>query len=1541
MSVVAVSVAAVPHTPDVIARQIRGALQDLGADNGHHTFEKICRYYSRCKISPNVLPSTGPVGAGGDGGEDFKAFRSYISGQGIGGFCGLDDSHHRLAFACTIQKDKLEGKVKSDVGKIMEGGSVDGIFFFSGQYMPEGRQGKLVQWCRAEHNVELTIIDGFALSEELAQEKLYWIAERFLPLPGWATLRRSQARNTLPKNPRPLIGRDEETEQAACWLAGDRDGTETGPRVVVVSGPPGAGKTSFAVNLAPSVTSHYPQGQHYIDVPAAESGEEAPDLSAVLLRALDSDGGPVPADRQERRFRLRSVLAEHKIILVIDNVISEDTLRDLISANGPFALVVTSRARLTGLARDGVKFIDIGPLGHEDGARLASSIAGRLSEQESRDVASACEGLPIAIAIAASYIARRPRLDVAGYLHQVAHPDHGLDELSAGRDSVEKIIEQSYRVLSADQDLAMQVLGILPNTTVTTDVVTAAMGETTEGTLAFTVDAVRQTARILDDLFELNLIEQPEDDGYRLHSILYRFARRRASAAGVEFRKQIVSNACLIYAARGEAAINSIGFVDKEALVPAMSNLDAIAVIDHDRSSAVLIVEAACRDELWGRAVLVAGEVTPGLQHRGYWHDIKQIYVNVRVAGERTGNLEWQSIALHNLGNYAAGIGEIDEALRLYRQCWEISTSSDNPFMAYASYLAYGNLLLNLGHLNEAIPVLRHTLRAYRIMGEDTLLIRTLHVMGKAWAQKGQLARAEGYYRNALQLAERRSMPGFLPELGTALAELLRLTGRAAEALEECRLALERARAVGDRPAEATALREQAILRRERGDANAEASSLATALDTYRDVGDIHGQISTLLAMGAAAQEHGDLERAIAFLSECRELAEGIDDAANMVHALSLLSEIHGMAGDNAGAEDLLRSAEGIANAAGSDRLIAHVIERRALSLRVTGHAGGAIPLLQSAVRALKRSGEASALSYARAVLGEALMQHGRWQEASSVLRAVTDAPQGAVDARDRAEAFRFLATLYSRRGLGDEALDTGRRALTFARMAGSSRAEMSCLLTIGNILARMDRWEEAAREYEKATPIAAELRDMYSLLAIYTNQAVGWLSTGDTDKALKVFRTGISNAKKLGLADMEASLHINLGSDLAQQGKLPEAIAEFESARAMAASIANDNLQARATLSLARARNEQGDPAKAKTFAQEARGLFHSRSDWQGEADALKLEQLALTSLPEDVSAQSGDMEARYPRLAVTLGVKAALSPAVGSQQSADPAGQASRLKPHDGRAIHVADGVRSALDGVDTQAIVAKVSIGPRHCFSCRLPIAEGGQAELMILRAGAEAPLVVTLAHRTCARSAIVQVPSMPPEATLANFDVECLMLSEATPAVVVDSHSPWGFDESGKPGDATLDILRHMGFVDASTVIDPSRTQMLALKPFPSLSATLTGKTLAIRSGKKAEILKGKISFLPCWYQAARGGTLIAMFGNNLPGLVSDDDQYLIKAIESGNLVVAAIRLDVIPPGRNDQCVCEPRTHKKYKHCCGRPRSAQAANPPGRTGLGTRN
>jgi len=112
------------------------------------------------------------------------------------------------------------------------------------------------------------------------------------------------------------------------------------------------------------------------------------------------------------------------------------------------------------------------------------------------------------------------------------------------------------------------------------------------------------------------------------------------------------------------------------------------------------------------------------------------------------------------------------------------------------------------------------------------------------------------------------------------------------------------------------------------------------------------------------------------------------------------------------------------------------------------------------------------------------------------------------------------------------------------------------------------------------------------------------------------------------------------------------------------------------------------------------------------------------------------------------------------------------------------------------------------------------------------------------------------------------------------------------------------------------------------PFPELSGTtvtaqLDGDRLTITAGDVVIIENAYVSFLPHWYRAARKGVLIAMFGRNLQGMSWEDPSHIQRAAKAGKLVGALMRLNVTPPGRNSQCVCTPRTHQKYKRCCGRP------------------
>ena len=72
---------------------IRFALFQMRARNDHHEFEHLCRALARQRITPNLLPATGPVGAGGDQGRDFETFLTYLRGQvrDLGVFLGIAD----------------------------------------------------------------------------------------------------------------------------------------------------------------------------------------------------------------------------------------------------------------------------------------------------------------------------------------------------------------------------------------------------------------------------------------------------------------------------------------------------------------------------------------------------------------------------------------------------------------------------------------------------------------------------------------------------------------------------------------------------------------------------------------------------------------------------------------------------------------------------------------------------------------------------------------------------------------------------------------------------------------------------------------------------------------------------------------------------------------------------------------------------------------------------------------------------------------------------------------------------------------------------------------------------------------------------------------------------------------------------------------------------------------------------------------------------------------------------------------------------------
>lgn len=168
-----------------VRTQIRFALEQLKPQNKHHGFEDIAREFARQRICRNLLPATGPVGAGGDQGRDFETFKTYLDSpiENTVMFEGVSKQEH-IFFACSLQ-EKIVAKIRSDVKSIFtQTDERRPIFYFCVEDVPVSKRNQLINWCNDNYGVELQIFDGLALSENLSDPDIFWIAEEFLHIPA-------------------------------------------------------------------------------------------------------------------------------------------------------------------------------------------------------------------------------------------------------------------------------------------------------------------------------------------------------------------------------------------------------------------------------------------------------------------------------------------------------------------------------------------------------------------------------------------------------------------------------------------------------------------------------------------------------------------------------------------------------------------------------------------------------------------------------------------------------------------------------------------------------------------------------------------------------------------------------------------------------------------------------------------------------------------------------------------------------------------------------------------------------------------------------------------------------------------------------------------------------------------------------------------------------------------------------------------------------------------------------------------------------------
>lgn len=251
--------------------------------------------------------------------------------------------------------------------------------------------------------------------------------------------------------------------------------------LATVTGTGGVGKTSLAVHLGHAVRARYPDGQLYADLRGSGPGPAAvapAELLARFLVDLGTDPAAVPTGEEARAVAYRSLLADRRVLVLLDDAADSAQIRPLLPGAAGCAVVVTSRNRLCGL--DGADRIDLDLLERPEARALLERLVG------SRAVAAdpvatdgllrACAGLPLAIRIAASRLAAEPGWTIATLARRLAEDGRLLDELCHEDRAVRTACEADYVRLAATEARTLRMLGLWDGPDLGPEAVAALLG---------------------------------------------------------------------------------------------------------------------------------------------------------------------------------------------------------------------------------------------------------------------------------------------------------------------------------------------------------------------------------------------------------------------------------------------------------------------------------------------------------------------------------------------------------------------------------------------------------------------------------------------------------------------------------------------------------------------------------------------------------------------------------------------------------------------------------------------------------------------------------------------------------------------------------------------------------------------------------------------------------------------------------------------------------------------------------------------------------
>ncbi|MGW4438687.1 BTAD domain-containing putative transcriptional regulator [Streptomyces sp. NPDC004596] len=613
----------------------------------------------------------------------------------------------------------------------------------------------------------------------------------------------------LPHLSATFVGRAAESSVLHRLL---QDGGDGRVAMAVIDGAGGVGKSALAIHTAHQLADRFPDGQFYVDLHGATAGLRALEPDEVLGRFLTTLGVPevaIPSNTEEAAATFRSLVADRRLLIVLDNAAVPEQVRPLLPAGPGCAVLITSRESLTSL--DGATHLHLGVMFHDQATALLERLVGPervAAEPEATDaIVQLCGRLPLALRIVGARMAARPGWPLSTFVERLTDAQNRLDEIRVGDLSVRASLHASYDGICHSgnpTDLAaaraFRLFGVVPGPNLGLKAAAALLN----------VDSW-QAEDALERLVDAHLLHSLAPGRYQMHDLIRLFAWEQVIAQEPPTeREQALERVLRLYLATAERAV---AFLDVPAqpshrtaqdpsaqgAAPTPSIRDrreAEAWLDVERANLMATVtHAATQSDSTARlAMRLARPLHWYLYPHARARELRTLADLVVATARRLGDLECGAWGLDHLSAVHWLLREYDEmheclhsALELWRatgdrdgelrtlanlahalaerELYEESVAVQRRHLALAQeagdrmaqVTGLGNLgraFVGLDRTEDALSCLRQSLMHARETGERALESLALNEISFILFDQGRIQEAQEYMRHATVLGD-------------------------------------------------------------------------------------------------------------------------------------------------------------------------------------------------------------------------------------------------------------------------------------------------------------------------------------------------------------------------------------------------------------------------------------------------------------------------------------------------------------------------------------------------------------------------------------------------------------------------------------------------------------------------------------------------------------------------------------------------------------------------------------------------------------------